>query len=58
MNTIFLLVARNSKLGFKNLQTKAAVKMNVEGLETLVFTHVHFTINIDLVDDSFAKEKS
>jgi organic hydroperoxide reductase OsmC/OhrA len=52
MNTIFLLVAKNSKLGFKSLQTKAAVTMNVEGLEKLIFTHIHFTMNIGLENNN------
>lgn len=51
MNTIFLLVAGNSKLGLKSLETKAAVTMNVEGLEKLIFTHIHFTMNIGLPKD-------
>jgi organic hydroperoxide reductase OsmC/OhrA len=33
MNTLFLLIAKNSKLQLKNLETKAILKMNVEGLE-------------------------
>jgi organic hydroperoxide reductase OsmC/OhrA len=57
MNTIFLLIAGNSKLGLKNLQTKATVKMNVEGLEKLIFTHIHFTMNIGLVEDSDREKK-
>jgi organic hydroperoxide reductase OsmC/OhrA len=48
MNTIFILVARNSKLILKSLETKAAVKMNVEGLEKLIFSHIHFKMNIGL----------
>jgi organic hydroperoxide reductase OsmC/OhrA len=51
MNTIFLLVAGNSKLGLRKLETKAAVTMNVEGLEKLIFTHIHFTMNIGLQKD-------
>jgi len=57
MNTIFLLVANNSKLGLKSLQTKAAVTMNVEGLEKLIFTHIHFTMNIDLQTDNERERK-
>lgn len=52
MNTIFLLIARNSKLGLRKLETKAAVKMNAEGLEKLIFTDVRFTITVKLADDS------
>jgi organic hydroperoxide reductase OsmC/OhrA len=57
MNTIFLLVAANSKLGLKSLQTKAAVTMNVEGLEKLIFTHIHFTMNIGLMTDNERERK-
>jgi len=52
MNTIFLLIANNSKLGLKKLETQATVKMNAEGLEKLVFTHIHFTITVELVNDN------
>jgi organic hydroperoxide reductase OsmC/OhrA len=52
MNTIFLLIAGNSKLGLKKLETKAAVKMNAEGLEKLIFTHIHFAITVKLEDDN------
>lgn len=57
MNTIFLLVAGNSKLALKSLQTKAAVTMNVEGLEKLIFTHIHFIMNIGLVSDDERERK-
>jgi organic hydroperoxide reductase OsmC/OhrA len=57
MNTIFLLVAGNSKFGLKNLQTKATVKMNIEGMEKLIFPHIHFTMNISLVNDSDRERK-
>jgi organic hydroperoxide reductase OsmC/OhrA len=52
INTIFILVARNSKLGLKRLETKAAVTMNTEGLDKLIFTHIHFTMNIGLETDN------
>ena len=52
MNTIFILVARNSKLELKSLETKAAVTMNIEGLEKLIFTHIHFEMNIGLENDN------
>ena len=52
MNTIFLLIAGNSKLGLRKLETKAAVKMNAEGLEKLIFTNIHFTINLKLENDN------
>jgi len=57
MNTIFLLVAGNSKLALKSLQTKASVTMNVEGLEKLIFTHIHFVMNIGLVTDDERERK-
>ena len=52
MNTIFILVARNSKLELKSLKTNASVTMNVEGLEKLIFTHIHFEMNIGLETDN------
>jgi organic hydroperoxide reductase OsmC/OhrA len=52
MNTLFLLIARNSKLQLKNLETKAVVKMNVEGMEKLIFTHVHFDMRVKLEKDN------
>jgi len=57
MNTIFLLVAGNSKLELKSLQTQAAVTMHVEGLEKLIFTHIHFTMNIGVVNDDERERK-
>ncbi len=48
MNTLFLLIARNSKLELKKLDTKANVTMNVEGLEKLIFTKIHFTMTVGL----------
>jgi len=52
MNTIFILVARNSQIGLSSLETKAGVTMNIEGLEKLVFTHIHFTMDIGLEIDT------
>jgi len=57
MNTIFLLIAGNSKLGLKKLETKAAVKMNAEGLEKLIFTHIHFAITVKLENDNERERK-
>jgi organic hydroperoxide reductase OsmC/OhrA len=48
MNTLYLLIARNSMLGLKNLDTKAIVKMSVEGIEKLIFTNIHFSMNVKL----------
>jgi len=57
MNTLLILIAKNSKLGFKNLETKATVKMNAEGLEKLIFTHIHFTMKIKLETDNERERK-
>ena len=51
MNTLFLLIAKNSNLVLQKLETKADVKMNVEGLEKLIFTNVHFSMNVKLETD-------
>src|SRR5512135_2292048 len=48
INTLFLLIASNSQLGLKNLETKANVTMNIEGMEKLIFTNVHFMMNVGL----------
>ena len=52
MNTLFLLIAKNSQLELKNLNTKAVVKMNIEGMKKMIFTDVHFTMNIGLQTDN------
>jgi organic hydroperoxide reductase OsmC/OhrA len=52
MNTIFILVAKNSKLQLRSLETKAEVTMNIEGLEKLIFTHIHFKMYIGLETDN------
>jgi organic hydroperoxide reductase OsmC/OhrA len=57
MNTLFILIAKNSMLGLKNLETKAAVKMNVEGLEKLIFTNIHFAMNVKLETDNEHERK-
>ena len=51
MNTLFLLIAKNSKLGLQKLETKADVEMSVEGMEKLIFTNVHFNMNVKLEKD-------
>lgn len=51
MNTLFLLIAKNSTLGLKNLDTVADVKMNIEGMEKLIFTNIHFSMNVKLEKD-------
>jgi organic hydroperoxide reductase OsmC/OhrA len=59
MNTLFILIARNSKLQLKSLETKAAVKMNAEGLEKLIFTDIHFCMKIKLEkDDEWERKKT
>jgi organic hydroperoxide reductase OsmC/OhrA len=57
MNTLFLLVAKNSKLGLKSLETKATVKMDTEGMEKLVFTNVHFNMKVKLETDAERERK-
>jgi organic hydroperoxide reductase OsmC/OhrA len=57
INTLFLLIAKNSKLDLKNLETKAIVKMHVEGLEKLIFTNVHFDMKIKLTKDDERERK-
>ena len=51
INMLYILIARNSKLALKNLETKAKVKMHVEGLEKLIFTNVHFAMKVKLEKD-------
>jgi organic hydroperoxide reductase OsmC/OhrA len=51
MNTLFLLISKNSQLGLRNLATQAKVKMNIEGMEKLIFTNVHFAMDIRLETD-------
>jgi organic hydroperoxide reductase OsmC/OhrA len=57
MNTLFLLISKNSMLELKNLETKANVKMNVEGMEKLIFTNVHFAMNVKLGNDNERERK-
>jgi organic hydroperoxide reductase OsmC/OhrA len=57
INTLFMLIAKNSQLGLKNLETKATVKMNVEGMEKLIFTDVHFNMNVGLAVDNERERK-
>jgi organic hydroperoxide reductase OsmC/OhrA len=52
INTLFLLIAKNSQLALKKLDTKAIVKMNIEGMEKLIFTNVHFNMNVGLESDN------
>jgi organic hydroperoxide reductase OsmC/OhrA len=57
MNTLFLLIAKNSSLNLKNLDTKAVVTMNVESLEKLIFTHIHFAMDVKLETDDERERK-
>jgi organic hydroperoxide reductase OsmC/OhrA len=57
INTLYLLISKNSMLGLKTLATKATVKMNVEGLEKLIFTDVHFAMNVALENDNERERK-
>jgi len=58
MNTLFLLIARNSKLALKNLGTVSILEMSVEGLEKLLFTNIHFKMTIRLEKDSERERKN
>jgi organic hydroperoxide reductase OsmC/OhrA len=57
MNTLFLLIAGNSQLALQNLDTTANVTMNVESLEKLIFTNIHFTMNVKLRADNERERK-
>jgi len=57
INTLFLLIARNSNLKLKNLETKATVKMNAEGLDKLIFTNIHFNMKVKLEKDDERERK-
>jgi len=52
MNTLFLLIAKNSDLKLKNLETKAILNMNAEGMEKLIFTNIHFNMTVRLEKDT------
>lgn len=41
----------------QNAETKATVKMNAGGLEKLVFTHIHFEMNVRLETDNEQERK-
>ena len=59
INTLYLLIARNSKLELKGLETKASVKMKAEGLDKLIFTNIHFNMKVGLEkDDEREREKA
>ncbi len=52
INTLYLLISKNSSLALRALDTKAVVKMSVEGIEKLIFTDVHFNMNVALEKDN------
>jgi len=56
INMLYILIARNSRVALKSLETKASVKMHVEGLEKLIFTNVHFALKVKLEKDE-ARER-
>jgi len=57
MNTIYILVARNSQLPLKNVETTAKIKVSVDGMEKLVFTSIEFNISIKLETDDARNRK-
>ena len=57
INTLYLLIAKNSQLGLKNLETQATVKMDVQGMEKLIFTNVHFNMTVGLETDNERERK-
>ena len=57
INTLYLLIAKNSQLALKSLETKSVVKMNIEGMEKLIFTNVHFAMNVGLEVDNERERK-
>jgi len=57
MNTLFLLIAKNSNLKFEGLETEAVLKMNAEGMEKLIFTNIHFDMKVRLEKDTERERK-
>ncbi len=52
INTLYLLIAKNSQLDLKSLETKSTVSMSFEGMEKLIFTNVNFNMAVGLVSDN------
>ncbi len=50
-------MAGNSKLALKSLENIAKLKMNVESLEKLIFTNLHFSMTISLEKDNERERK-
>lgn len=57
INTLFLLIAKNSNLGLKGLETKTMLKMNAESLEKLILTNIHFNMQVKLEKDNERERK-
>ncbi len=57
INTLYLLIAKNSQLELKSLETKSTVSMNVEGMEKLIFTNVNFNMAVGLGTDNERERK-
>lgn len=57
INTLYLLIARNSQLKLKGLETAAKVTMDVQGLEKLIFTNVLFNMKVELETDNERERK-
>lgn len=58
-NTLYLLIARNSNLKLRNLETRASVRMNAERLDKLIFTNVHFVMKVRLEkEDALERSKA
>jgi len=57
MNTLFLLIAKNSNLKLENLETEAILKMSAEGIEKLIFTNIHFNMKVKLAKDDERERK-
>lgn len=57
INTLYILIGKNSHLRMKSLETKATVKMDAQGLEKLIFTNVHFEMKVKLEKDDERERK-
>jgi len=57
MNTIYLLVSKNSSLDLEKLGTDATVKMDAPSLEKLIFTNIHFNMKVKLATDNERERK-
>jgi len=57
INTLFLLIAKNSNLKLRSLETKATMKMSAEGLDKLIFTNIHFNMKTKLERDDERERK-